>query len=74
MSDEMKREAEQKRLDYEMFALAANEHTNPTLLEHLQKPDEPGEEEIEWLTPKSDEEVNELLSMFGGAMRAGRKA
>jgi len=48
---------------YEILALASNQHANPKLLEHLFER-EPEEEGIQWLTPQTDEELNEILKEF----------
>jgi hypothetical protein len=76
MAEESKEEIEAKYLDWEMNALAANQATNRPLIDQLQKrhlseerddgflsPQE--EAAIDWITPESPEEVEEMLDFFG---------
>lgn len=71
MLDQMKEEMEIRKVDWEMMALAANPATNKALLDHLHQsqtddgfltPEE--ETKIDWVTPESSEEVDEILSIF----------
>lgn len=67
IGDELIREQEQKRQDYEIMALAANQGANPHLIKSLQKETEtPDEEAVEWFTPQSEEEIQNVLERFNG--------
>jgi hypothetical protein len=65
MGNEVEEDAERERNRFEMQALAANEQTNPQLLRHLQSlREEAEEEEVEWVTPQSEEELSAMLQDF----------
>ena len=64
-------DAEQKRLDWEMAALAANPGTNNPLLDYLNKAAPPSTSEVpfedtgdEWFTPQTPEEAAELIALL----------
>ena len=64
MIDKEKHEMEMKRQDYEVMALANNERTNVELIKQLHQSDEIDEEEVEWVTPQSEEDVQNILAQL----------
>jgi hypothetical protein len=64
-----------ERMRAESFALAANPTTSPKYLEHLmslhddsESEDELDDDEVEWLTPSSVDEVTDVLQNLGLAI------
>ena len=67
MNEQISEQVEIEKIHAQITALSGNPHTNPQLVKQLFIDEQQEEEEnVEWLTPQSEEELQQILQDFGG--------